>query len=162
MAARALAFTILTIARESMTLEATWTEIHDDLWVLDAARMKKRAFRQPLSSGAMAILNHVSPKVRRANDLVFPGPIQGGAMSNSAMDKVLKDLGADATPHGMRSSFRDWAGDETDFARETIEECLAHQVGDETERAYRRSDALRKRREVLEAWSRFCLEAQDP
>ena len=73
------------------------------------------------------------------------------------MDKVLKDLGADATPHGMRSTFRDWAGDETDFARETIEECLAHLVGDDTERAYRRSDALRKRRAVLDAWSTYCL-----
>lgn len=158
MAARALAFTILTIARESMTLEATWVEIHDDLWVLDAERMKKRAFRQPLSSGALAILDSLAPSDRRPNDLVFPGPFQGAAMSNSAMDKVLKDLGADATPHGMRSSFRDWAGDETDFARETIEECLAHQVGDETERAYRRSDALRKRRAVLEAWSAYCLD----
>ena len=156
MAARALSFTILTIARESMTLDATWGEIHDDLWVLDAQRMKKRAFRQPLSSGALAILESIAPAERRSNALVFPGPFQGAAMSNSAMDKVLKDLGADGTPHGMRSSFRDWAGDETDFARETIEECLAHQVGDETERAYRRSDSLRKRRAVLEAWSAFC------
>ncbi|MGH6977752.1 MAG: hypothetical protein ACRED4_00425, partial [Brevundimonas sp.] len=75
---------------------------------------------------------------------------------------MLRDLATGCTPHGMRSSFRDWAGDETNFARETIEECLAHAVGDETERAYRRSDALRKRREVLEAWSVYCLsEIQD-
>lgn len=154
-AARALEFTILTIARESMTLEATWAEIHEDLWTLEASRMKKRAFRQPLSSGATAVLRGVRSKDSRPNDLVFPAP-QSGMLSDAAMDKVLKDLGANATPHGMRSSFRDWAGDETDFARETIEECLAHQVGDETERAYRRSDALRKRRAVLEDWSRFC------
>src|SRR5690606_2785118 len=92
----------------------------------------------------------------RPNQLVFPGP-KGGPMSNMAMDMMLRDLATGCTPHGMRSSFRDWAGDETNFARETIEECLAHAVGDETERAYRRSDALRKRREVLEAWSVYCL-----
>ena len=101
MSARALEYTILTVARESMTLEATWGEM--------------------------------------------------------AMDMMLRDLATGCTPHGMRSAFRDWAGDETNFARETIEECLAHAVGDETERAYRRSDALRKRRAVLEAWSAYCL-----
>lgn len=73
------------------------------------------------------------------------------------MDKVLKYLGADATPQEMRSTFRDWAGDETDFARETIDECLANLVGDETERAYRGSDALQKRRAVLQAWSGYRL-----
>ena len=157
MAARALEFSILTIARESMTLEATWSEMHDDLWSLEAARLKMRPFRQPLSSGALAVLDRLRPANPRPNLLVFPGPLLGGPLSNTAMDKVLKDMGADATPHGMRSTFRDWAGDETDFARETIEECLAHQVGDETERAYRRSDALRKRRAVLQAWSDYCL-----
>ena len=78
-------------------------------------------------------------------------------MSNMAMDMLLRDLAPGCVPHGMRSTFRDWAGDETDFAREVIEECLAHTVGDETERAYRRGDALRKRREVLQAWSDYCL-----
>ena len=157
MAARAMEFTILTIARETMTLESTWGEIHDDLWSLEAKRMKMRPFRQPLSSGALQVLDALRPANPRPNQLLFPAPLTGGALSNTAMDKVLKDLGADATPHGMRSTFRDWAGDETEFARETIEECLAHMVGDETERAYRRSDALRKRRAVLEAWSAYCL-----
>ncbi|MBJ7485276.1 integrase arm-type DNA-binding domain-containing protein [Brevundimonas sp.] len=155
--ARALEFSILTIARETMTLESTWGEIHDDLWSLEAERMKMRPFRQPLSTGALRVLDGVRPANPRPNQLLFPAPLHGGALSNTAMDKVLKDLGADATPHGMRSTFRDWAGDETDFARETIEECLAHLVGDETERAYRRSDALKKRRAVLEAWSAYCL-----
>lgn len=157
MAARALEFTILTIARETMTLQATWGEMHADLWSLEAARMKMRPFRQPLSSGALAVLDALRPANPRPNQIVFPGPVLGGVLSNTAMDKVLRDMGADATPHGMRSTFRDWAGDETDFARETIEECLAHQVGDETERAYRRSDALRKRRVVLQSWSDYCL-----
>jgi len=157
MAARALEFSILTVARETMTLESTWREIHQDLWSLEGARMKMRPFRQPLSTGALALLEAVRPKDPRPNELLFPGPLNGGVLSNSAMDKVLRVLGADATPHGMRSTFRDWAGDETEFARETMEECLAHLVGDETERAYRRSDALKKRRALLQAWSNYCL-----
>lgn len=156
MSARALEFTVLTVARETMTLEATWGEIGADLWALDATRMKERPFRQPLSSGALAVLTTVSPETRRANQLVFPGP-KGGVMSNMAMDMLLRDLAPGYTPHGMRSSFRDWAGDETEFAKEVIEECMAHAVGDETERAYRRRDALRKRRDVLQAWSDYCL-----
>lgn len=156
MSARALEYTILTVSRETMTLEAVWGEISDDVWTLDPSRMKDRAFRQPLSTGALGVLKAVRPTRPRPNQLVFPGP-KGGAMSNMAMDMMLRDLAPGFTPHGMRSTFRDWAGDETDYARETIEECLAHVVGDETERAYRRSDALRKRREVLEAWSDYCL-----
>ena len=156
MSARALEYTILTVARESMTLEATWGEINDDVWYLHQSRMKERVFRQPLSTGAQAVLKAVSPKRTRPNQLVFPGQ-KGGPMSNMAMDMMLRDLATGCTPHGMRSAFRDWAGDETNFARETIEDCLAHAVGDETERAYRRSDALRKRRAVLEAWSAYCL-----
>lgn len=156
MSARALEFTILTAARESMTLEATWGEIHGGLWELDADRMKERAFRQPLSSGALAVLEKVRPEKTGANQLIFPA-VKGGVLSDMAMDMLLRDLAPPYTPHGMRSAFRDWAGDETDFAREVIEECLAHAVGDETERAYRRGDALKKRRAVLEAWSGFCL-----
>lgn len=156
MSARALEFTILTVARETMTLEATWREIAGDLWELDAQRMKEKAFRQPLSAGALAVLAKVRPEESRPNDLVFPSQ-RGGVMSNMAMDMLLRDLAPPWTPHGMRSTFRDWAGDETDFAREVIEECLAHSVGDETERAYRRGDALKKRRTVLEAWSVYCL-----
>lgn len=156
MSARALKYTVLTVARETMTLEATWGEINDDVWDLHMSRMKERAFRQPLSTGAQAVLKAVRPARPRPNQLVFPGP-KGGPMSNMAMDMMLRDLAPGFTPHGMRSTFRDWAGDETHFAREVIEECLAHAVGDETERAYRRSDALRKRREVLDAWSVYCL-----
>lgn len=156
MSARALEFTILTVARETMTLEATWGEMSTDLWVLDATRMKERPFRQPLSSGANAVLDAIRPEKMRAGELVFPGP-KGGVMSNMAMDMMLRDLAPGYTPHGMRSSFRDWAGDETEFAKEVIEECMAHAVGDETERAYRRRDALRKRRDVLQAWSDYCL-----
>lgn len=156
MSARALEFTILTVARETMTLEATWAEMEDDLWTLPALRMKEKAFRQPLSSGAQGVLEAVRPISPARNQLVFPSKTRG-FMSNMAMDMILRDLAPGFTPHGMRSTFRDWAGDETEFAREVIEECLAHTVGDDTERAYRRGDALRKRREVLQAWSDYCL-----
>lgn len=158
MSARALEFTILTVARETMTLEAAWHEMGDDLWTLDASRMKERAFRQPLSTGAKAVLDKVRPMNPRRNQLVFEAQ-RGGVMSNMAMDMLLRDLAPGYTPHGMRSSFRDWAGDETDHAREVMEECLAHLVGDDTERAYRRGDALRKRRAILQDWSDFCMSA---
>lgn len=160
MSARALEFTILTVARETMTLEATWGEMGPDLWTLDVSRMKERPFRQPLSKGALQVLGAVRPAKVGANQLVFPSRV-GGVMSNMSMDMLLRDLAPGFTPHGMRSTFRDWAGDETDYAREVIEECLAHVVGDDTERAYRRGDALRKRRAVLEAWSVFCLSMRD-
>lgn len=156
MSARALEFTILTVARETMTLEATWGEVSETLWTLDGSRMKERAFRQPLSRGALEVLTRVSPPERRPDQLIFPGP-KGGVMSNMAMDMTLRSLAPGYTPHGMRSTFRDWAGDETEFAKDVIEECLAHIVGDPTERAYRRRDALRKRTAVLEAWSDYCL-----
>ena len=154
--ARALEFTILTVARETMTLEASWSEIEGNVWELHASRMKERAFRQPLSAGAMEVLRKVKPTGPTPNGLIFPSQ-KGGVLSDMAMDMLLRELAPPYTPHGMRSAFRDWAGDETYFARETIEECLAHTVGDETERAYRRGDALKKRRAVLEAWSAYCL-----
>jgi integrase len=77
-------------------------------------------------------------------------------LSDGTLERVLDRLGVAVTPHGFRSSFRDWAGDMTDHAREVIEAALAHAVGDETERAYRRSDAIEKRRALMEAWSRYC------
>jgi integrase len=65
-------------------------------------------------------------------------------------------MGLQVTVHGLRSTFRDWAGDTTPFARDHIEECLGHAVGNAVERAYRRSDALEKRRKIMDAWSAFC------
>lgn len=74
-----------------------------------------------------------------------------------AMEMVLRRMETPVTVHGFRSSFRDWAGEETDFAREIAEAALAHVVGDATERAYRRGDALERRRKLMEAWGNFCL-----
>jgi integrase len=69
---------------------------------------------------------------------------------------LMRRLKADATVHGFRSAFRDWAGEETSFPREIAEQALAHAVGDATERAYRRGDALERRRKLMEAWATYC------
>jgi integrase len=86
---------------------------------------------------------------------VFTGRKQQ-PLSSRAMHHMLKAMGVHVTVHGFRSSFRNWAGDETDYAREHIEECLGHAVGNATERAYRRSTALEKRRAILAHWAQFC------
>jgi integrase len=78
-----------------------------------------------------------------------------------ALEMLLRRLGVTAaTPHGFRSSFRDWAGNETSFPREVAEAALAHAVGDQTEQAYRRGDALAKRRSLMEAWAAYCENVQ--
>ena len=101
------------------------------------------------------------PKCQRQRStgaLIFGGGVDGRPISDTAMTKALRLASPDkaATLHGLRSMFRDWAGEETDFPREIAEWSLAHQVGNAVERAYRRGDALEKRRELMEAWAAFC------
>ena len=153
-ATKALQFTILTAARTSETLGARWSEIDTQaaIWNVPAERTKTgKLHRVPLSAQAMAILKEVRPL---GAELVFPTP-DGGRLSGAAMDAVLKRMKVDATVHGFRSTFRDWAGEETDFAREVVEQALAHKVGSDVERAYRRGDAIEKRRAVMSAWAEF-------
>src|SRR5208337_2439081 len=108
------------------------------------------AHRVPLSDRAMAILDKLAEA--RTGDLVFPGQKIGKPLCHDAMAKVLEHLGIEnATTHGFRSSFRDWAGNETHFPREIAEAALAHVIGDKAEQAYRRSDALARRRELMDA-----------
>lgn len=162
MSARALIFTILTCARTSETIKATWAEVDlaGKVWTVPAARMKaKRPHRVPLTAAALAVLEAVKhPDGVRPSDWVFPSQYRAGRpLSTAAMERALEDMGLKgvATVHGFRSSFRDWAGDATNFATDTIEAALAHLVGDETERAYRRGDALLKRRKLMDAWSGY-------
>jgi integrase len=157
-APKALAWTILTAARETMTLEADLKEIDraTKTWTIPKERMKGRVdqrqeHRVPLTDAALAILDSVGA----TKGCAFPGPISGGPLSNAAMDAVCKRLGIDATPHGFRSTFRDWAGDCTSFPEEIAEAALAHVVGSKVRRAYRRGDAFMKRRELMEAWTKF-------
>ncbi|HSH93183.1 MAG TPA: integrase arm-type DNA-binding domain-containing protein [Roseimicrobium sp.] len=158
-AALMLEFTILTAARTGEVTGATWGEIDRKakLWTVPAERMKAgKAHRVPLSARALEIVEKVEV-LRTEGDFLFPGPRKGKPHSNMAMLALMKrrmDL-EDLTIHGFRSSFRDWAGECTAFPREVAEAALAHVVGDEVERAYRRGDALEKRRELMDAWARF-------
>jgi len=96
------------------------------------------------------------------NQFVFPGGKRSKPLSETSLEAVLERMEVDATPHGFRSSFRDWAGDATSFPREIAEAALAHIVGDKVERAYRRGDALEKRRMLMEAWQTFCEDDRPP
>ncbi|HPF23696.1 MAG TPA: integrase arm-type DNA-binding domain-containing protein [Hyphomonas sp.] len=158
LSAKALEFIILTAARSSEARCAVWDEIDLDkgLWTIPPERMKaNRPHRVPLTQAAIAVLKPLQ-EVRRG-DFVFPGQSAKKSLSEAAVRKLMGKLGADAfTIHGFRSSFRDWAGERTHFPREVAEQALAHVVGDESERAYRRGDALEKRRTMMEAWAQFC------
>src|SRR6476619_6654221 len=92
----------------------------------------------------------------KRGDYVFPGQKPDRPLSNMAMEMMLRRMKVDVTVHGFRSSFRDWAGECTSFPREVAEAALAHVVGDETERAYRRGDALEKSRQLMDAWAAHC------
>lgn len=156
--ARALEWTILTASRESMTLEARWSEIDERtlIWTIPADRMKtNKELRVPITKPMVKVLDRVRPPEIAAEDLLFPGSKEDRPLSNMAMDMLLRRHAPGYVPHGFRSTFRDWAGEKTNFAREVAEAALAHTVGDETERAYRRGDALEKRRALMEAWGSF-------
>ena len=155
-AARGLEFLILTAGRTGEVIGARWPEIDRAarIWTVPGARMKGgRDHRVPLIDRALAILDEVE-QVKRG-EFVFPSFRADKHLSNAAFDALMDRMAVRATPHGFRSSFRDWAGEETAFPREVAEAALAHVVGDETERAYRRGDALVKRRALMQAWAAF-------
>jgi integrase len=160
-AARALEFVILTAARSGEVLGMIWAELDLEakLWVVPETRMKAgREHRVPLSDQALKVIERL-PALNQGDNseaYVFPGHRKGRPLSNTAMEMLLRRMELNITTHGFRSSFRDWAGDRTHFPREVAEAALAHTVGDETERAYRRGDALAKRRELMDAWAQYC------
>ena len=157
-AALALELCILTAARSGEILGMRWPEIDFDkkIWAVPADRMKAgREHRVPLSPRAVAILRKLE-KVK-TGEFVFAGQARNKPLSNMAMEMVLRRMKTqDATVHGFRSSFRDWAGNVSNFPREIVETALAHVIGDKAEQAYRRSDALEKRRKLMEAWASYC------
>lgn len=162
--ALALEFLILTAARSGEVRGATWSEVDliEQVWTVPARRMKAgRAHRVPLSSRAAEILRIVKPLTGgRPDDLIFPSNGIHKPLSDAAFSALLKRMGhqpGELTTHGFRSSFRDWAGEATEFPRELAEAALAHVVGDETERAYRRGDALERRRTLMNAWAEHVL-----
>jgi integrase len=157
LAARALELCILTAARSGEIFEMRWSEVdlEKSIWTLPPNRMKAgREHRVPLSARAVAILRQLG--AIKTTDFVFPGQRKNRPLSKMAMDMTLRRMKADVTVHGFRSSFRDWAGNETSYPRDLIETALAHVIGDKAEQAYRRSDALEKRRKLMEAWATYC------
>jgi integrase len=155
-AARALEFLILTAARTSEVIGAKWGEFNlaERLWTVPGERMKSgKEHRVPLSDAALAILGAPGEPAQ----CVFPGGKAGSALSNMALLMTLRRMGhADLTAHGFRSTFRDWAAERTNFPAEVAEMALAHTVGDKVEAAYRRGDLFQKRRQIMQAWARFC------
>jgi len=157
-AARALEFLIHTAARTGEALGARWSEIDltDKTWTVPAARMKGgREHRVPLTKPVLDLLSKL-PR-QSGNHLVFIGRA-GGGLSHSALPWVMDRLGVSGvtTIHGFRSSFSNWCHEQTAHSAHTIEISLAHNVGTEVERAYRRTDMIAKRRQLMEQWSKFC------
>jgi integrase len=157
-AAQALELCILTAARSGEILGIRWPEIDFEkkIWTVPAGRMKAgREHRVPLSPRAIAILRRLEKL--KAGEFVFPGQARNKPLSNMAMEMMLRRMKIkDATVHGFRSSFRDWAGNVSNFPREVVETALAHVIGDKAEQAYRRSDALEKRRKLMDSWAAYC------
>jgi integrase len=158
MAALALEFLILTAARTGEVLGARWAEFDFEakIWTVPATRMKAgREHRVPLSGRALAILARLADA--KTGEFIFTGQRAGKPLSPTAPEMVLRRMKAEGvTVHGFRSAFRDWAGNETHFPRELAETALAHIIGDKAEQAYWRSDALEKRRGLMEAWAAYC------
>jgi len=159
----ALEALILTAARSGEIRGAAWDEINLEvkLWTVPGSRMKRgKEHIVPLSPAAVDAFERAK-LFRRAvqpgqPDLVFPSPHKGGLLSDMALTKLLRDLGMGVTAHGFRSSFRDWTAEKTGFPGEVAEMALAHAIGNKTEAAYRRGALLKKRRELMNAWGRFC------
>src|SRR5262249_44077624 len=148
-AAAALQFCILTAARTNEVLGALWPEIDFTArtWTIPKQRMKRdREHRIPLSDAALNVLGRMA--AIRHDSRVFPR----GA---KAMLKCLRTLRSDATVHGFRSSFRDWASECSNVPDRVVEAALAHVVGDATEAAYRRGDLFERRRELMHSWARY-------
>jgi integrase len=160
-AARALEFAILTAARTGEVIGARWDEINlgEQLWTIPAERMKAgKEHRVPLSPAALAIIKQMA--AISCSAFVFPGGREGRPLSNMAFLMLLRRLGRDdLTAHGFRSTFRDWAAERTNFPAEVAEMALAHAVSDKVEAAYRRGDLFQKRRQLAEAWAKFCAGA---
>jgi len=152
-AALGFQFLILTATRTGEVLGATWSEIEDGRWLIPADRMKaRRGHAVPLSHAAFAVLNLA--REHAINDHVFPG--YRGPLSNMAFLAILKRMKrTDITPHGFRSTFRDWAAETTSYPSDVVEMALAHTIANKVEAAYRRGDLFEKRRALMSDWADF-------
>ena len=147
-----LEFTILTAARLGESRNATWDEIdwNNSLWIVPSSRMKgKREHRVPLSTRAIEILEIMKAQRRDEVGLIFPSRKAGRPLSDNVLKALYERRELRITTHGFRSSFRNWAAQQSEFAYEVAEACLAHAIGSKTERAYLRDDYLDQRRDLV-------------
>ena len=153
----AFEFLVVTAARSGEVRLATWEEMNmaGRVWTIPAERMKmNREHRVPLSLRAVEVLNAARSLANNGNPLVFPNR-WGNRIRDTFLSQLLKDLDIAAVPHGFRSSFRDWAAEETDHPREVIEAALAHAVRNQVEAAYARSDLFERRRRLMDEWAAY-------
>lgn len=153
--AKALELLVLTAARSGEVRGASWDEIdlNNKIWIVPGHRMKAGVeHRVPLSTQALTLLKGL-PRIGDS-PLLFPAP-NGGQLSDMSLTQMMRRMEVDAVPHGFRSTFRDWAGERTHYPRELAEQALAHAIESKVEAAYRRGDALEKRRTMMQEWSNF-------
>jgi integrase len=171
--ARALEFLILTNVRTDAALKAAWSDFDLDaaLWTVPLTSLKDRkhrkvGFRVPLTARAVEVVREMEPA--RESAYVFPGQVPGAPLSNMAFLTLLKRMtagdakwidpatGRRITAHGFRPTFRTWAEEVATVPHAVVEQAMGHQVGNQVERAYRRTDLLAKRRELMDVWAAFC------
>lgn len=155
--ALALEFLILTACRSGEVLKAAWHEVDTDtgVWTIPAERMKAgKVHRVPLSDAALAVLEKA--KAIKHTDYIFPSVRTGSAMSDMSLTMLLRRLRPGITAHGFRSTFRDWAAEQTMYPGEMAEMALAHVVGNKVEAAYRRGDMFERRRQMMQDWATWC------
>jgi integrase len=156
-AAKCTEFLVLTAVRAGEAIGAKWSEIKDGIWIVPAERTKARKeHRVPLSKRAVEVLNSLP----RSGPYVFGGnkPLQETALRRQVLARLRPGahrLRSTVTVHGMRAAFKTFAGERTNFARETVEIALAHKIGDQTEQAYERGDKFEKRRRLMQAWADY-------
>jgi integrase len=168
---RALELLILSASRTSEVLLARWSEVDfaTQIWTRPASHMKAGIEHQvPLTPRMIEILESLPKRPGllgatsvsgHQDSLIFESSKAGRPLGRNALAKLADTMGADFTIHGFRSSFRDWAGEQTSYAREVIEHALAHAVGNAVEQAYSRSKLLQKRRRLMTEWEGFVATA---
>jgi integrase len=155
MSAKVMALLVWSASRTSETLQARWAEF--DLltatWTIPGERTKTgMTHRVPLPTQAVQLLRDLEEFKR--NDWIFPGP-RDEPLGSGALLALMRRMEADATPHGMRSCFRDWAASMTTYPAELAEIALAHRIGSRVARAYQRDDLLERRRPMMQEWANY-------
>lgn len=158
----ALEALILTAARSGEIRNAIWDDLDlkAGVWTIPAERMKAgKEHVVALSRAAVEVFTRAKVFQFADSKIVFPGASSGKPMSDMTLVKIMRDMKQTATPHGFRSSFRDWVAEDTSYPGEIAEAALAHAVPNKVEAAYRRTDFLEKRRALMQDWGDYCAPA---